>query len=194
MRHGATAWNIADRFQGTTETMLHPIGRDQALINAKAVEAFIRAGQFQRDEITIVSSPLARARQTASIVAERLGLENTKIQTITALREISLGRWEGMNNLRVKEVYYEERQSRKLDRWNFRPQGGESLAERADGVKAALASLDPHSVVITHAGILRIALHVLGSESIDDAASASLPHEGLLHFDGTALHRMFATT
>ena len=193
IRHGATAWNLADRFQGSTDTLLHSVGHDQALHNAKAAQAFIQAAGAEPEAVRIASSPLARARQSAAIIAERLGKKKDDITILAALREIALGRWEGMNNLKVKEVYYQERQSRKRDRWRFKPEGGESLAERADEVRAALASLPPHTIVVSHAGILRIARHVLAGEPVEQAAAATVSHEGLMHYDGEKLHWLFTT-
>jgi broad specificity phosphatase PhoE len=67
LRHGQSTWNAAGRFQGhTPHPPLTELGREQA--TRAAVEA------TALDIGHVVSSPAVRARQTAVIVADRLGL------------------------------------------------------------------------------------------------------------------------
>jgi len=68
VRHGQSTWNVLDRMQGQA---VHPpltaLGREQA---AKAAESLATL-----DATEILSSPAVRARETADIIAARLGLE-----------------------------------------------------------------------------------------------------------------------
>lgn len=70
VRHGQSTWNVVDRMQGHTD---HPplteLGRKQA---AKAAENLATLGVTR-----VLSSPAVRARETADIIADRLGLEAT---------------------------------------------------------------------------------------------------------------------
>ncbi len=66
-RHGQTAYNHEGRFQGHLPVPLDATGREQA-----AELAEVAAGV---EIVTLVCSPLARARETADIVAARIGLE-----------------------------------------------------------------------------------------------------------------------
>ena len=66
VRHGETDWNAARRIQGRTDIPLNDTGR------AQARDAETMLEQWNWD--AIVSSPLVRARETARIVAEHLGL------------------------------------------------------------------------------------------------------------------------
>ena len=68
MRHGQTDWNLAGRVQGHTDIPLNESGRAQA---REAAESLITAG-FTWSHIT--SSPLARARETAQIIATHLSM------------------------------------------------------------------------------------------------------------------------
>ena len=70
VRHGQSTWNVIDRMQGqATHPPLTGLGREQA---AKAAENLVSRGVTQ-----VMSSPAVRARETADIIANRLGLEAT---------------------------------------------------------------------------------------------------------------------
>jgi uncharacterized phosphatase len=69
IRHGQTNWNRDERLQGSSDIPLNDLGREQA---ADAV-AVLGATGTQWD--AIVSSPLSRARETAEIIADGLGIE-----------------------------------------------------------------------------------------------------------------------
>ncbi|MEE9315422.1 MAG: histidine phosphatase family protein [Rhizobiaceae bacterium] len=182
VRHGETDWNAIARYQGTTDTQLSPKGKTQAQLNGEEIS------RQEGASFSIVTSPLQRARATADIISRTL--ENQQNITVEpAFRELSIGRWEGLNSQEVKEQFYEERKTRKLDRWNFKPQGGESMAERADIISAALGALKPNSIIITHSVVLRIILHMLGGIEKEEAAQAIIPHVGLILWDGALLHR-----
>ncbi|GAA0961253.1 histidine phosphatase family protein [Frigoribacterium faeni] len=66
VRHGETDWNRARRIQGATDIPLNDLGRSQA---REAGDLLAR-----RRVTAVVASPLSRARETGSIIAERLGL------------------------------------------------------------------------------------------------------------------------
>src|SRR5271157_5239352 len=65
-RHGRTAYNHEGRFQGQLPVPLDDTGRAQALELAERAAA--------HDFAALWSSPLLRARETADIVARRIGL------------------------------------------------------------------------------------------------------------------------
>ena len=65
-RHGETDYNVAKRFQGQTEVPLNARGIEQA--HDLAAEA------AAHEWGSLYCSPLARARQTAEIVGQRIGL------------------------------------------------------------------------------------------------------------------------
>ncbi len=66
IRHGQTDWNREGRLQGSSDIPLNDTGREQA----RDVERMLE--QWTWD--AVVSSPLRRARETAQIVADGLGL------------------------------------------------------------------------------------------------------------------------
>ena len=67
VRHGQSTWNVLDRMQGAElSPPLTELGREQA---AEAAEALTGLGALR-----LLSSPATRARETAEIIADRLGL------------------------------------------------------------------------------------------------------------------------
>ncbi|MEU0663147.1 bifunctional RNase H/acid phosphatase [Streptomyces lavendulocolor] len=128
LRHGETALTPEKRFSGSggSDPDLSPVGRRQADAVAAALAA---RGTVQE----IVSSPLARCRQTAATVAARLGLD---VHVDDELRETDFGAWEGLTFAEVRERYPDD-----MDAWlaspDAAPTGGESFAEVALRVAAA---------------------------------------------------------
>ena len=91
-RHGQTIWNAEGRPQGQHPypVPLTMTGREQAAeLAAKLADKKIK---------TLISSDLLRARQTAEIVAEKLGL---KVEFDPRLREVDYGELNGMYTLEV---------------------------------------------------------------------------------------------
>ncbi len=133
VRHGETDWNAAGRLQGQTDTLLTDHGRRQARKLAEELAC---------DGIDAVyASDLARARETAEIVAARLGLP---IVLDPDLRERDWGSWEGLTSA--------ERDAVELV--------GESAQAHRERVLRALRriALDhpgQRVLVVTHGGSLR---------------------------------------
>ncbi|PJM97190.1 bifunctional RNase H/acid phosphatase [Streptomyces sp. CB01373] len=139
LRHGETPLTPQKRFSGSggTDPSLSGVGREQA---EKVAAALARRGTVQ----AVVSSPLARTRETAGIVAARLGLGVTVEE---GLRETDFGAWEGLTFGEVSERYPDD-----LNAWLASPEaaptgGGESFATTAVRIAATRDKL-----VAAHAG------------------------------------------
>jgi glucosyl-3-phosphoglycerate phosphatase len=85
LRHGATTWSGSGRFTGHQDPPLSYVGQEQA----RAAAAALARCPIRR----IVGSDLQRARRTAEIVAEVVGLP---VVLDRRLREEHLGQWEGL--------------------------------------------------------------------------------------------------
>jgi probable phosphoglycerate mutase len=86
IRHGEADSNRDGKFGGHSPAPLTELGRRQAAATARAVKHF--------EPTVLVSSDLARARQTAEPIAEACGLE---LRLEPALRERSLGILDGLS-------------------------------------------------------------------------------------------------
>lgn len=100
VRHGQTDWNFQKRIQGTTDVPLNETGREQAREAGRALAARSQAGQRWDG---IVASPLSRARETAEIVAEIVGLPAPEL--VPALVERSYGEVEGLDAAGIAERF-----------------------------------------------------------------------------------------
>jgi broad specificity phosphatase PhoE len=70
VRHGQSTWNVIDRMQGhELSPPLTDLGRTQS---AQAADALVGQGV-----VHLLSSPAARALETAEVIGERLGLDVT---------------------------------------------------------------------------------------------------------------------
>ena len=93
-RHGETDWNREGRWQGGSDTSLNERGREQARELAQQLDSVD----------AIYSSDLARAAETAAIIAGTLGVE---VRVDPRLRERSFGDWEGLNAEEIEQRFAE---------------------------------------------------------------------------------------
>ncbi|MGW0652220.1 bifunctional RNase H/acid phosphatase [Streptomyces umbrinus] len=129
LRHGETPLTPQKRFSGSggSDPALSDTGRHQADRVATALAA---RGTVQ----DVIASPLARCRETAAIVAARLGLD---VRIEDGLRETDFGAWEGLTFAEVRDRYPDD-----MSAWLSAPDaeptgGGESFEAVAHRVAAA---------------------------------------------------------
>jgi uncharacterized phosphatase len=154
-RHGQTDWNINFLLQGVTDIPMNKTGIEQVRTAARAIS--------KDDWDIILTSPLGRARETASIIAEQLGFD--EIQQHELLIERSFGEAEGLAYEQWKEKYSN------LDEIP----GGES---RTDLIARSSLLLD--SFLSTHPGkrILAISHGALIRTVLSITSENELPREG----------------
>jgi broad specificity phosphatase PhoE len=151
-RHGETDDNREPlRFQGWRNTPLNEAGRHQAAELAGRVSG--------EGLVSLWSSDLIRASETAQIVGARLGLEP---RLDRRLREANRGRWEGRL---FRDVAREEPElfaawMRAGDGWRF-PEG-ESLEEQQQRVAACVEEIraagELPALAVCHGGSIRVML------------------------------------
>jgi alpha-ribazole phosphatase len=123
----------------------------------------------------IVTSPLARCARLAERLAEARGLG---LAADPRLVELDFGAWEGR---RWDAIPRAEIDAWAADLLNARPHGGETVAELAARTAAALADHGaPGTLIVTHMGVIRAALHHAGAPDpwaarVDFAAWVTLP-------------------
>ena len=90
VRHGQSEWNALGRWQGQADPPLTNLGQSQA---RKAIQ---KLGLFD----SIVSSPLQRAKNTASIISELMGVG--PVVTESGLMERDAGPWQGLTRIEIE--------------------------------------------------------------------------------------------
>jgi 2,3-bisphosphoglycerate-dependent phosphoglycerate mutase len=166
-RHGETDWNDARRWQGHADQPLNDTGRAQA--------AGLAASLAGRMVAAIHSSDLARARETAEIVGERLGLP---VVVDPGLREVDVGNWSGVVHDEIPKLY-----PAGFARWQDGGQGwegGESYdAMGARAVAALLRIAEAHEgetvLVVAHGGTIRACRAAAEGLSYRELREAGLP-------------------
>ncbi|MGI8511649.1 MAG: histidine phosphatase family protein [Solirubrobacteraceae bacterium] len=151
-RHGETDDNIEPiRIQGSLDTPLNETGRAQASELAARVES--------KGLAAIWSSALSRARETAAIVGERLGIAP---EVDPRFAEGNRGTLEGRLWQDVARAEPDLYAAWRAAGETFRFPGGESLREQADRVLAGLAAVEASgrlpALVVCHGGSIRVAL------------------------------------
>jgi broad specificity phosphatase PhoE len=156
-RHGQTEWNADRRFQGHTDTALSERGRAQA-------HALGRALRGHRVTAAYVS-PMRRAVETAEIALADAGIPFTPIE---ALRELSLGAWEGCTVDEIRQQDGDPYAAWLRAPLDCPPPGAEPLHDVRDRVLAAVEEIgsthgDGDALLIAHGGVISVyACHLLG--------------------------------
>jgi len=148
VRHGETPWNREKRMQGTTDTQLSDVGREQARALGQRL-----AG---RGFTALYTSDLTRARDTARAIAEHAGRE---IVTDPRLQERRFGIFEGLTVEEIVARYPEEHArfaSRDPDYAVPRGESARSFTQRCIGCLAEIAvrHRGAEVVVVTHGLVL----------------------------------------
>jgi glucosyl-3-phosphoglycerate phosphatase len=150
VRHGATDWNKDGRLLSTTDLELSAIGR------AEAAQVAQRLANVRIDRLW--SSPLARARQTASVIAETGAPHAVRLDE--RLREVDFGRFEGLTSAAAKETdgvtYARWRAGDPVTDGSV--EDYESGARRGSDVLADACRMPGTTVIVSHGVLTRLAL------------------------------------
>ncbi|MFB8771175.1 bifunctional RNase H/acid phosphatase [Streptomyces broussonetiae] len=195
LRHGETPLTPQKRFSGSggTDPSLSDVGRDQA---ERAAALLARRGTIQ----AVVSSPLARTRETAAIVATRLNLDVT---VEDGLRETDFGAWEGLTFAELRDRHPDD-----LNAWLASPDvaptgGGESFTATATRIAATrdklIAAYAGRTVLlVTHVTpiktLIRLALNAPPESLFRMELSAASLSAVAYYADGNASVRLLNDT
>jgi probable phosphoglycerate mutase len=154
LRHGHTEWSRGGRYQGRSDLPLASEGRAQARQLGRRLQG--------QGVVSVFTSPLRRASETAAIVAESLGLGIPRVDP--RLAEIAYGQWEGMTQAEIRLHWPDQ-----LRRWKRAPDAaaapaGESLAELRQRLNEFFSDPLWHQpiaggvLIVSHLGPIRVAL------------------------------------
>mgnify|MGYP002398437060 CR=1 FL=1 len=182
VRHGQTDWNAEGRFQGQQDIPLNAVGRQQATGNGLALRQVLGTSVA---DFHFVSSPLGRARETMERLRSAIGLDPAAYVTDDRLREICFGDWEGHTVPELYALYPDRVEARSQGKWDFIPpgDGAESYEILSWRVGAWLASLERPTVCVSHGGVIRGILRLLGGYDPEEACGLHVPQDRILKLD-----------
>lgn len=143
LRHGHTEWNRAGRIQGRTDIPLDEAAR------ADLSKLMLPPPWHKAD---LFASPLARAADTARIVAERDPI------TDPALMEMNWGKWEGKFGAQMRSDPASGYRDIETWGWNYTPPDGEPPAALRARLLPWVAGLQRDSLAVCHIGVMRVLL------------------------------------
>ncbi len=151
VRHGRTAWNAEGRAQGHADVSLDDVGRTEAEAMAPVVASY--------DPVALVSSDLARARETAAFLEKETGL--TAMED-ARLREYDVGERTGL----TREEFAGQPGGEAF--WDVHAHADVAGAESSDDVAARVVPAlqevlqgltdGETAIVVSHGACLRIAV------------------------------------
>jgi broad specificity phosphatase PhoE len=152
LRHGQTEFSVQRRYSGRGDPELTPLG------HAQAAGAAARLARVP-DIAAVLTSPLQRARQTATVVAEATG---APLDVREGLVETDFGDWEGLTftEARARDP---QRHADWLGSEDVAPPGGESFAavgRRIEAERESLVREHPGAtlVLVTHVTPIKMLL------------------------------------
>ncbi len=168
-RHGQTVWNRERRLQGQLDSPLTDAGVEHARAVARRLEG---AGVG-----LICTSPLGRARRTAEIIAEALGVE---VVQVDELAEIHHGSFAGRTWDELEELSPGIRELRSENRYGWAFPGGESYASARPRAIRALDECfwagDGPPLIVSHEMIGRLLRAAMLGYGHADALALRHPH------------------
>jgi broad specificity phosphatase PhoE len=153
-RHGETVDNADGLILGRRDPPLSDVGQEQAARLA------VRAADL--GVVAIWCSPLLRARQTAAVVADGIGVAPTILDDLI---ESARGTWEGQSVAHIAATAPALHAEFEAGDIEFAFPGGESLREQVERTRKALdvvTSGPAPALVVAHAGTIRAALIAVG--------------------------------
>jgi probable phosphoglycerate mutase len=161
IRHGLTTWNLEHRLQGKQDIPLCAEGRAQVT----SWEPALKQEKIEH----IVSSPLKRSRETATIIGRFL---NIGVTIEPNIREQDFGRWQAMTLGQITDRFPRALAEEEKKGWQFCPPGGEG---RLQVLKRAITALEQIGrdfrgqsiLVVTHQSIIKaLVYHLLNKKYI----------------------------
>ena len=158
VRHGVTDWNREGRFQGHADPPLADEGHLEAELLARRLD-----GDERLRPARIVSSTLARARQTADTMGASVGVE---VEADARLIEIGQGEWEGRTHADLAVTDADRYAAWRRHAGIRQPPGGETIEAATQRVGEFLTEIIDRDgawplCVVSHGGTLRILARVL---------------------------------
>jgi len=172
-RHGETEWNALGRRQGQLDSPLTALGRRHASQLGSIVDG--------EPLDLICSSPLRRALDTATPIAERHSME---VLVVDDLAELDHGSFAGLTNEQIESQYPGSLAQRADEKYSWRFPGGESYEDldirSASALQAIEETCSKTTLIVSHAMTTRMLLRNLLDLDPHEVLEFNLPHGAVL--------------
>jgi broad specificity phosphatase PhoE len=165
IRHGESEWNAVRRWQGIADVELTERGREQG---RRAAQVLVRRFD-DPTRVTIWSSTLRRAAETADLIAAAFGVDDTHPDA--RLVEADAGPWQGLTPVEIDAGWPGDRANGR------RPAGFEGREAVLDRAHRAIVDIGratqpgQQPIVVTHSGVIRT---IVGEAGITDLSIPNL--------------------
>jgi broad specificity phosphatase PhoE len=179
LRHGETDINAAGRLQGSTDSILTPLGRRQA--------RDLGVASLSWKPAAIYSSPLSRARDVANQIGS---VTSVPVAIEPRITEMEMGLLEGVTIQQMRDGWPDLYQGWRQDASSVTMPHGESLGDVQQRAMAAVDDFDEHHdaddtvIAVTHNFTIRCIV----------AAVLDLPLANINHMDLSLGSRTTITT
>jgi 2,3-bisphosphoglycerate-dependent phosphoglycerate mutase len=172
IRHGETTWNSERRWQGQIDAPLSETG----IAQARALGDYLRG----RAITAIYSSDLSRARVTADLIGEVLGVA---VQQDRRWREMNMGILQGLTHPEIVEHHNHHLEGLRDNWWDYQVEGAETRRVMLARLRAAFEEIvatapGPEAAIVSHGGTIRVLLHHLFPD-VDEALTKPIHNTSL---------------
>jgi broad specificity phosphatase PhoE len=190
VRHGQSAGNVArDKAEGAGVSLIELEHRDADVPlselgtrQSQALGRWLRGQQADLRPQVVLTSPYARAMQTARHVIDALDTSELQLIADERLREKEFGILDRYTSLGIREKFPELSEQRKLvGKFYFRPPGGESWCDVILRLRGVVADLQRNHVganvlIVGHQVIVNCMRYLL--EGMDEEKILSIDRKG----------------
>lgn len=174
IRHGQSIWNLENRFTGWVDVDLSETGVKEA----SAAGLRLKGTTFD----ALFTSNLKRAKETARLVLEGMGITSLPTRSSEALNERHYGDLQGLNKDETRAKYGAEKVHEWRRSYHTRPPGGENLADTVarvlpyfDAEIMPLLRSGKNVLVVAHGNSLRALVKQLEGLSEDQIVAVEIP-------------------
>lgn len=169
IRHGNTKWNTLNLIQGSKDIPLDNKGINESILLKEKLNNF--------DIDLIISSPLKRALQTATIIGND---KKIPIEIIEDLIEVDFGIWQGLT---WEKILYEYIDTNTYHGYANPPEGetyDEVNIRICRFVYNVLSFCEENIVIVTHRAIIRFLLSHILKKNLAEINTLKLPNTSII--------------
>lgn len=185
LRHGQTEFNQERRMQGHCDSPLTA----QGIAQARAMGATLSEILSQPSEWQVVVSPLGRARQTAQLLMDELGLSSSHLHIEPRLIEVGFGEWEMRQ---VEALFAQFPELVNQPDWYFQAPASEPFAAVVTRLEQWLSdpTLPQKIIVVAHGLLGRILRSIYADLSPAALWQQDMPQDAFFRLQGGELTRI----